>query len=68
MQMFIWKITDNHDILTKYDIWIFLLIKINEGCMHDTTSKDLMIYMILVKVRMLQRLSIVEANITELEQ
>ena len=23
MQMFIWKITDNRDILPKYDIWIF---------------------------------------------
>jgi len=37
MQMFIWKITDNRGILPKYDIWIFLLRKLNEGCMHDTT-------------------------------
>ena len=30
MQTFIWKITDNHDILPKYDIWIFLLRKLNK--------------------------------------
>ena len=50
------KITDNRGILPKYDIWIFLLRKLNKGCMHDTTRKDLTIYTILVKVRMLQRI------------